>query len=184
MVAGAKLDTLPDDIILTFSPEVTIFDSVTTQYIRSDRDSMITMEEIDSMIKKIEYQSLERAREKSKKQYGILHDDIKLVSSTLTAISIDGKQVSNPLGFSGSNIRIRVLNVFAPASEFNIIRSILSSLGKRTISVVPTPLLFSKVIEQSEYALENNVSIDIGYMHTTIVLESKNEILSFETFPF
>ena len=136
------------------------------------------------MIKKIEHESLDRAKEKSKKQYGVIHDDIRLVSSTLTSIHIDGKLVTNPLGFSGSNIRIRVLNVFAPSSEFNIMRSILSSLGKRTISVVPTPLLFSKISEQSEYALEKNIYIDLGFLHTTIVFESRNEILSFETFAF
>ncbi len=184
ITASAKLDHIPEDIILTFSPEVTIYDAVTTQYIRADRDSLITMEEVDTMIKKIEYESLVRAREKSKKQFGIIHDDIRLISSTLTAISIDGKKVTNPLGFTGSNIRIRVLNVYAPASEYNIMRSIISSLGKRMISVVPTPLLFSKVIERSEYAMGNNIYLDIGYMHTTIVIESRNEILTFETFPF
>jgi cell division ATPase FtsA len=142
------------------------------------------MSEIDSMIKKIEYESLERARDRSKKQYGIIHDDIRLISSTITSITIDGKSVTNPLGFSGSQIRIRVLNVFSPSSEFNILRSIITSLGKRMISVVPTPLLFSKITERSEYVLENNLFLDIGYMHTTIVLESRNEIIAFETFPF
>ena len=182
--AAMKLENIPDDIILTFSPEFTLFDSLTTQYIRADRDSPITMQEIDTMIKKIEHDSLDRAKGKSKKQYGVIHDDIRLVSSTLTSIHIDGKLVTNPLGFSGSNILIRVLNVFAPSSEFNIMRSILSSLGKRTISVVPTPLLFSKISEQSEYALEKNIYIDLGFLHTTIVFESRNEILSFETFAF
>ena len=182
--AASKIDTIPDDIILAFSPEVTIFDAITTQYIRSDKDSTITMEEIDSMIKKIEHESLERAKEKSRKQYGIINDDIRLISSTLTSITIDGKKVMNPLGFSGANIRIKVLNVFAPASEFNIMRSIISSLGKQTISVVPTPLLFSKIVERSDYSSEGNIYLDIGLMHTTIVFEAKNEILSFETFPF
>lgn len=182
--AGNTLDTIPDDIIISFSPELTIFDSMTTQYVRSDREAPITMDEIDTMIKKIEYQSLERAKEKSKKQYGMIHDDVRLLSSTMTSIQIDGKHVTNPLGFSGSNILIRVLNVFAPSSEFNILRSILSSLGKRTISLVPTPLLFSKIAEQSDYALEYNVYIDLGYLHTTIVFESRNEINAFETFSF
>jgi hypothetical protein len=63
-------------------------------------------------------------------------------------------------------------------------RSIISSLGKDTISIIPTPLLFSKITEQSDFALANNVYIDIGYMHTTVVFESRNEIFSFETFPF
>lgn len=145
--ASSKMDTIPDDIILGFSPEVTIYDNVATQYVRADRDSPITMEEIDIMIKKIEHESLERAKEKSKHQYGIVDDDIRLISSTLTSISIDGKQVTNPLGFPGSHIRIKVLNIFAPASEYNMIRSIVASLGKTAISVVPTPLLFPKMVE-------------------------------------
>jgi cell division protein FtsA len=76
---------------------VTIYDAVTTQYIRADREKPIDMEEVDVMIKKIEQESLERAKEKSIKQFGIIHDDIKLVSSTLTSITIDGKKVTNPL---------------------------------------------------------------------------------------
>lgn len=182
--AGAKLENLPENIILSFSPEVTIYDAVTTQYIRADREKPIDMEEVDVMIKKIEQESLERAKEKSIKQFGIIHDDIKLVSSTLTSITIDGKKVTNPLWFSGWALKIKVLNLFAPASEFNIMRSIISSLGKDTISIIPTPLLFSKITEQSDFALANNVYIDIGYMHTTVVFESRNEIFSFETFPF
>lgn len=182
--AGSKLDTIPENIILAFSPEITLYDAVTTQYIRADRESVISMDEVDTMIKKIEKESLERAKEKSIKQFGIIHDDIKLVSSTLTSITIDGKQITNPLWFTGSNLRIKVLNLFAPSSEFNIMRSIISSLGKETISVIPTPLLFSKITERSDFALANNVYIDVWYMHTTIVFESKNEILSFETFPF
>ena len=181
--ASDHLEEIPNDLILAFSPEICIFDSITTQYIRADHDSTLTMQEIDSMIQKIEHHSLDRAKEKSKLQYGVIHDDIRLVSSTLTAIYIDGKRVMNPIGFTGWQVRIQVLNVFVPASEFNILRSIVANLGKNTISLVPMPLIFPKVIENTEYAAENNVYIDIGYMHTTVVFESKNEIIAFETFP-
>ncbi len=181
--ASQHLEEIPNDVILAFSPEICIFDSITTQYIRADQDSTLTMQEIDSMIQKIEHHSLERAKEKSKMQYGVVHDDIRLVSSTLTAIYIDGKRVTNPIGFTGWQVRIQVLNVFVPASEFNILRSIVANLGKNTISLVPMPLIFPKVIENTEYSNENNVYIDIGYTHTTVVFESKNEIIAFETFP-
>lgn len=182
--ASHGLDEVPNDVILAFSPEICIFDSITTQYIRADRSSTLTMQEIDSMIQKIEQSSLERAKEKSKTQYGVIHDDIRLVASTLTAIYIDGKRVTNPIGFTGTQIRIQVLNVFVPSSEFNILRSIVANLGKNMISLVPMPLIFPKVTENTEYASDNNIYIDVGYMHTTVVFEAKNEILSFETFPF
>lgn len=141
------------------------------------------MQEIDTMIKKIESESFARARKKCKQQFGLAHDDIRLVSSTVINIVIDDKIVTNPVGFSGRYVRLSILNVFSSASEFNIVRSIVSRLGKRTISLVPTPLIFPKLLETSEYSHENGCILDIGYSHTTILLVDDNRIISFETFP-
>lgn len=141
------------------------------------------MQEIDLMIKKVESESFVRVRKKCKEQYGIANDDIRLVSSTITNIIIDEKVVMNPIGFTGKNIRLTVINIFAPASEFNVIRSIVASLGKQIISLIPTPLIFPKLIETSDYADDNAYIIDIGHSHTTILLTENNQILSFETFP-
>lgn len=164
---------MPDDIILAFSPAVCIHDVTTNQYIRSDREAPLSMQEIDTMIEKIEQASLSRAKEKARTEYGLIHDDIRLISSTLTSILIDGKRVTNPIGFSGSQVRMTVLNVFTLSSEYNILRSIVSSLEKRTIALVPMPLIFPKVLERGEHAGEDTIYLDIGYMHTTIVFEKK-----------
>ncbi len=182
--ASKNAKTIPDDIILGFSPEMCIYDIISTQYIRSDSEVSITMQEIDTMIEKIEYDSHLRAKEKAKHQYGLSSDDIRLLSSTLTSISIDEKRVKNPIWFQWKLIRITVLNVFCTSAEFNVMRSIVGSLQKRIISLIPLPLLLPKSIESSDYTHENNAYIDIGYMHTTILLEKDNEIIHFETFPF
>lgn len=141
------------------------------------------MQEVDQMIKKIEAESFIRAREKCKQQFGIAHDDIRLVSSTVVNIIIDEKTVTNPIGFPGKNIRLSIVNIFAPASEFNIIRSIVSSLGKQPISLIPTPLIFPKLIETSQYSEDSACILDIGHSHTTVLLTENNKIISFETFP-
>jgi hypothetical protein len=140
------------------------------------------MEELDTMIEKIERVSLQRAKEKAKTEYAIIHDDIRLISSTLTSIVIDGKQVANPIGFHGKHVLINVLNVYSLASEYNILRSIVSSLKKTTISLVPIPLVFSKIIEKGEHVYDDNIYVDIGYTHMTIVFEKKNEITFFDSF--
>ena len=63
--ASKNSDTIPDDLIIGFSPEICIHDTVTTQYIRSDMDTPLSMQEIDTMIEKIEYDSHIRAKEKA-----------------------------------------------------------------------------------------------------------------------
>lgn len=165
-----------------FSPTMCIHDITASQYIRADDYVPLAMEELDTMIEKIEKTSLGRAKEKAKAEYGLIHDDIRLISSTLTAITIDGKQVTNPIGLPGKHVRINVLNIYALASEYNILRSIISSLKKKTISLVPIPLIFSKVIEKGEHVYDDNIYIDIGYTHVTIVFEKKHEITYLDTF--
>lgn len=180
--ASQDIPNIPDDIIISFSSSNFLFDSATTKYVRIDPTSTLTMQELDIMIKNVESASYNRAKEKFKLRSGMISDDLRLISSTITSITIDGKKISNPVGFSGWKVILTVLNVFAPASEFNILRSIVSSLGKKAISLIPTPLLFPKIVEKTEYINEKNCYIDIGYSHTTVMITVDNEIKSFETF--
>lgn len=181
--ASKDIDSIPEDIILSFSSHTTLSDIITTQYVRGDKTVQISMEEIDTIIKKIESESFIRIREKAKREFWIAHDDIRLISSTITSISIDGKNFTNPLGSQWTNIRLTILNVFLPASDYNMIRSIVASLNKRIISVIPMPLIFPKICEQSQYMGESTLSIDIWYSHITLIIESKGAIVAFETFP-
>ena len=182
--AGHTHESLPEDIIMSFPSRAFVTDMITTQYTRSDPSSLLTMHEIDDMISRIEKESYTRAHKKSRKQYGIAWDDLKIVSSTIISISVDGRKVTSPIGFAGARVRLTVLNVFVPSSEFNMIRSIISHLGKRPISLIPAPLILPKLIEKSDLALSTSCLIDIGYGHTTVTILEDNEILAFETFPY
>ena len=159
--ASQNLEHIPDDIIISFPSSDFLFDSLTTEYARADPSSTLTMQELDTMIKKIEADSYARARMKAKLRSASISEDLRLISSTITSVCIDGKKITNPVGFSGGKVSLNVLNVFAPASEFNIIRSIISSLGRKVISLIPMPLIFPKIVEQTDYVNERACYIDI-----------------------
>jgi cell division ATPase FtsA len=76
-----------------------------------------------------------------------------------------------------------VLNIYGLASEYNILRSIVSSIGKNIISIVPTPLLLPKLTEKTDFAYTSNLFVDIGYTHMTIASLDEGEFRYFETFP-
>lgn len=182
--ASQKLDTPPSDVIINFPSSAFVLDMLSTQYVRADKDSTLTMQELDSMIKLIEKDSFDRARAKSKRQFGEINDDLKLVSSTIVSVMIDGKKIANPIGFSWSRIRLSVLNIFVPSSEFNIIRSVVSSLEKRVISIIPSPLILPKYIEHTDLLWKTVCIIDVGYAHTSITVTQDNEIIGFESFAY
>jgi cell division ATPase FtsA len=146
---------------MSFPSRSFVSDLIVTQYSREDSATILNMQEIDQMIKRIEKASYERARTKSQKQFGIMSDDLKLISSSIVSIQIDGRNVSSPIGFSGSRVRLTVLNVFVPSGEFNIMRSIVSRLGKQIISLIPEPLILPKLIEETEAISDNTCLIDV-----------------------
>lgn len=176
------VESIPDEIIIGFSPVVCIGDTISSQYIRHDPSEPLVMDELDMMIEKIEKTSLLRVKNKAKSEFAIVHDDIRLISSTITGIMIDGNIVANPLGSTGQHVKITVLNIYTLASEYNILRSIVSSLRKNIISIVPTPVILPKIVEKSDKNSENAIFVDIGYTHMTVVSVEKNEISYFETF--
>lgn len=181
--ASQKIEYIPNDAIIWFSSSQFISDYTTTQYIRKS-DKTITMHEVDEMVKKVEKNSFDRVRKKAKDIYWIVHDDLKLVSSTITAIELDGRSISNPIGFSGEKVRLSILNIFAPASEFNIVRSVASHIDKNIISLIPIPLVFPKILEKTDYVGNNTCIIDVWLMHTSLICVRDNSIIALETFPF
>lgn len=56
-------------------------------------------------------------------------------------------------------------------------RSIVSRLGKKIISLIPEPLILPKLIEETDAIMQNSCLIDIGYGHTTVTVLQKNEII-------
>jgi cell division ATPase FtsA len=182
--ASRDLDTIPDAVIMSFPSRGFVSDVITTQYIRADATVPITMHEVDQMISRIEGESSVRARTRSQRQFGIQSDDLRLISSTIVAIMIDGRTVSSPIGFMGSRLRLTVLNVFAPSSEFNMIRSILSTLDKHAISIIPEPLILPKVVEDLGMPDSTTVIIDVGQSHITVTLMDHGQIIGFEIFPY
>ena len=180
--ASQKTEEIPTDVILGFSSSQLISDYLTTQYIRKTSEP-ISMNEIDTMVKKIEKSSFERVRIEAKEKFGITHDDLRLVSSTITNIEIDGRSITNPIGFTWNRIRISLLNLFAPASEFNIVRSVASHLHKNVISLIPIPLVFPKILEKHDYIQTRTCVLDVGSFHTTIICIENNQIIALETFP-
>jgi hypothetical protein len=52
--ASRSDETVPEDIIIGYSPAIMIHDIMTSQYMRGDSSAPITMDELDTMIEKIE----------------------------------------------------------------------------------------------------------------------------------
>ncbi len=181
--ASDGLESIPEDIIVTFSSNIMPHDILTMNYARADKTSTITLEEIDSMIKRVEKRSYDRIKENLLSTIGTKNIDLKLISSSLTSIYIDGKRISNPIGFTGKDIRFTILNIYAPMVDFENLHMVINSLDRKTISLVPKTVLYPKILESSPYIFDTNLYLDIGYARTNMVFEVQNEIVGYSVLP-
>lgn len=182
--ASENIENVPKDVVFSLSSRNTLYDTIVMNYVREDKDAPIDMEEIDSIIKKIEYKSLERIKTKSESRIGVADSEMKLVTTSITSIVLDGQKLSNPIGFSGKNIKLGLLNIFVPVSEYNTLGNICRGLGKNLISIIPSYVTLPKLIEDGDAGFDFNLILDLGYSKTTLILENRGEIIGANTLNF
>ena len=146
-------------------------------YVRQDPDTPIDMEELDRMIASTETKSLERIKPKSENRLDLAPAELRLITTSLTSIALDGKKVSNPIGFTARNVKLNLINFFVPSSISSALTLVARDLGMKVVSLVPVPVALPKIIEDSIEGFDANVFVDFGYSKTTVILENKSEIL-------
>jgi len=182
--AGENLDEIPSDIVISLWSVLTFSDIIHMNYIRENPESPITMDEIDHIVKKVEHTSLDRVKGKIRERTGIIESEMKLVTTSIISIIVDGKKLGNPIGFTGKNIKLGVINVFVPLSYVNMIQNIGRGLSKNVISLIPSIVTLPKLLEEKDENFDFNCYIDFGASKTTIVVLNRGEILGGNTLNF
>lgn len=178
------VDEMPRDVIFGVQSVELFADHIGMTYAREDVDAPISMNELDEMMLHIERRALERSEGKIMDRWWTLPTSLKLSASLLTHITLDGVNLSNPLGFSGHLLRLNLLNVFAGSKHLNALSTIARHLNLRVISHLPTPLALSKWEQLLEYeSHEGILFVDIGSFTTHATLMRDTQIMDIATLP-
>lgn len=177
--ASLESETNPKDMIINIPTSHIISEVNKINYKRDTKNTWIDLRELDEMIAKVEYLSLEKAKKSITEKTGYQDIDMKLIVSSITKMSIDWQQVTNPIGFTGENISISTLNIFIPLSKYNLLQTIWTYLNKNIVSIVPLEFSVPKLIEYTSMSFEDMVFIDIWNTKTTIIVQKSGSITWF-----
>lgn len=179
------VDEMPQDVIFGVQSIELFADHIGMTYAREDIDAPISMSELDEMMLHIERRALERSEGKIIERWWALPTSLKLSASLLTHITLDGVNLSNPLGFSGHLLRLNLLNVFAGAKHLNALSTIARHLNLRVISHLPAPLALSKWEQLLDYESHEGIMfLDLGSFATQVTLMRDAQIMDIATLPF
>lgn len=170
----------PHDIIINIPTSTIISSGKNLSYVRSAADENISIEELDYIVAKAEKEALLEAKTQIYNKTGYSEVDMKLITSSITDINIDGFKVSNPLWFTGKNINLSLLNIFIPASRYNIINTIGNFLEKNILSIIPLEFSLPKVLSSWDYAFDDVLFIDIGNTKSSLIIQKSGVIIGFD----
>jgi hypothetical protein len=166
-----ELGSIPTDVIINIPSNKISTVTSRVDYIRKSINTPISISELDDIIHKTEFENLTKAKKEIEEKTGYIDTDLKLVTSSITRILIDGLQVSNPVWFTWKNVVIDTLNIFIPLSIYNIIKVIAKSLDLNIISIVPLEFSIPKILEQTKYRDRDVLFIDVWNYRTNLTVQ-------------
>lgn len=143
---------------------------------RKDPELEIDVYEMEQMISLAQDRASEKVREALALELGS-NVDIRLVNSALVGITIDGYQVTNPIGFKGRDVIIHLYTAFAPMIHIAALERTAKELDLDLLAVAAEPFAVSRsVIGDNPNATMSAVLMDVGGGTTDIAVVNEGGV--------
>lgn len=138
---------------------------------RKDPEQEIDVEEMDQIIALAQERASTKAKESLALELGNSQLDVRLVNSALVGITIDGYQVTNPIGFKGRDMNIQLYTAFAPMIHIAALERTAKELDLDLLAVAAEPFAVARsVIGDNPNASMSAVLMDVGGGTTDIAV--------------
>jgi cell division protein FtsA len=138
---------------------------------RKDAEIEIDVDEMEQMIGLAQERASEKAKENLALELGSNQMEVRLVNSALVGITIDGYQVTNPIGFKGRDVIIQLYTAFAPMIHIAALERTAKELDLDLLAVAAEPFAVARsVIGDNPNASMSAVLMDVGGGTTDIAI--------------
>ena len=180
--AEAMAKVSADQVILGIAGELVKGVSTTVEYTREQPDQKIAMPELKNIVHKMQWKAFEDVRKELAWETGLKEIDVKLVHAAVVDVLIDGYKISNPLGFTGTNVTLTLFNAFAPLLHYNSLVSIAEALDKDLLGIIVEPYAVSRCLGFEDGSDFSGIFVDIGGGTTDVAVVQNGGILGTRMF--
>ena len=158
-------------------------------YQRRNSEKPISLSEIKKIIQKIQWKILNDIRQKEKEECNVPEKDIKIISGKINEIKVDGYQVINPIGFTGNEVVLNILNIYTSRPYFEFFRQITKDLNVRMAAMTANAYAVLNAVYDSLFKANNlgevsGIILDFGGKITDICLAQQGYFQGPKTISF
>lgn len=144
--------------------------TTTVHYNRVDKTVRIGMQELRTIVEKVQEKAFERIRRQLAWETGQENIEVKLINAALTDVRIDGYRMTSPLNFQGGDVSMSVFNAYAPMVHLGALQTIAGELGLDMMNIAAEPYAVARAVEVEDMMDFSAVFIDIGGGTTDIAV--------------
>lgn len=145
--------------------------TTTVRCTRKDATKPLDLAEVEQIIALVQSRAEEQARQQLAWELGGKQVDIRLVNSALVSIDIDGYQVTNPVGFQGSEVLVQLYTAYAPLIHIGALERVAQELDLDLLAVAAEPFAVARsVIGNDSNNTTSAILMDIGGGTTDIAV--------------
>jgi cell division protein FtsA len=137
--------------------------TTTVQTLRREQpQTPISDAELERIVHRAQSDALDEAEKRIAWESGVERLEVRLVHAAIVEMKIDGYPVSNPIGFTGSQVELSVFNAFAPMVHLGALQSVAQRLGLQLLGVIAEPYAVATCLDPGELGDAGAVFVDIG----------------------
>jgi len=151
--------------------------TTTVKFTRKESSKPLDMLEVERIIKLVQGRAETKAKKQLEWELGGKDVEIKLVNSALVSITIDGYNVSNPVGFQGRDVMVQLYTAFAPLIHIGALERTAHELDLDLLAVAAEPFAVARsVIGNNPNASMSAILMDIGGGTTDIAVVNEGGV--------
>lgn len=170
--AEEKSNSKIKDLVINTSFDEVFFFFDKVNFRRKDKLEEIKKEELDKIIKKLEFISTNSSYKDLKNKYLLNKEDLQLIISSISRIKIDKKDSHKIIWKIWENINLWVLNIFIKTNTYNDILYIWNVIWKKIIKILPCEYSITRLFKK-----EDLVIVDIWRSHVSIIIKKWNDVI-------
>lgn len=166
-----KWNTSEEIIVNLISPQFYLY-THQINHVRNEPTEEITDNEIIQILESFEKKYIEESYHDMKIKSGYTKDELELIFSSISDMTIDGKKVEFPVWKTGKNIKLHLVNIFIPKSYYDITKKIFTAIGREKFTIIPFEYAVLRSIDNID-----SVVVNIGNTKTYIWIKKDNHII-------
>ncbi len=152
---------------------------------RTDPHSKIDAKELEVILQQVVQSALGDAETDASEQMAVNREDVRLVNSALTSISLDGYALASPVGFSGKEIEIGLFNAYVSSSTLVAMQKMLTDLNVDLAALASEPYALAQALVAGAVKPQQVTAllVDVGAGTTSVSLVQHGIVTGSAHFP-